>query len=167
MIEINGTLIAQILNFLILVGILRAVAYKPVVNIIKARQDKIQESIDKAEADAVAADKMLADYKAKLAVANAKAEEIISAAEKRANEDREAQRAETRREIENMKKAAEAEIARERERAAEHIREEVVKLSLIAASKVISKNIEKADNEQLVDEFVSKLDKDKIGELPC
>ena len=99
MIEINGTLIAQILNFLILAGLLRAVAYKPVVNVLKARQAQIQESIDKAEADAAEADKLLADYKAKLAAANAKAEAIIENAEKRASEEREAKRAEIKREI--------------------------------------------------------------------
>ena len=119
MIEINGTLIAQILNFLILVAILRAVAYKPVVGMLKARQDKIQESLDKADADAAEADKLLAEYKAKLAKANAKADDIVRHAEKRASEEREAQRAETKREIEQMKKAAESEIQRDRERAVE------------------------------------------------
>lgn len=167
MIEINGTLIAQILNFLILAGILRAVAYKPVVKILQARQAKIQESIDKAEADAAEADKLLADYKAKLAAANAKAEAIIENAEKRASEEREAKRAEIKREIEQMKKAAEAEIERERTRAVEELRSEVVALSMAAAGKIISKNIDASENEQLIAEFVNKLDKDKIGDLPC
>ena len=67
MIDINATLIAQILNFLILAGLLRAVAYKPVVRMLKARQDRIQESLDKADADAEEADKLLAEYQAKLA----------------------------------------------------------------------------------------------------
>ena len=56
MIELNGTFFAQIINFLILVVLLRAFAYKPVVNMLKARQDKIQESLDKADADAAEAD---------------------------------------------------------------------------------------------------------------
>ena len=167
MIEINGTLIAQILNFLILAGILRVVAYKPVVNILKARQAKIQESIDKAEADAAEADKLLADYKAKLAAAHAKAAAILENAEKRASEEREAKRAEIKREIEQMKKAAEAEIERERTRAVEELRSEVVALSMAAAGEIISKNIDASENEQLIAEFVNKLDKDKIGDLPC
>ena len=86
MIDINATLIAQILNFLILAGILRAFAYKPVVRMLKARQDRIQESLDKADADAEEADKLLAEYKAKLAEANVKAENIVLMAEKRASE---------------------------------------------------------------------------------
>jgi F-type H+-transporting ATPase subunit b len=42
-----------------------------------------------------------------------------------------------------------------------------VALSMAAAGKIISKNIDKAENEQLITEFVDKLDKDKIGDLPC
>ena len=161
------TFFAQILNFVILVVLLRVVAYKPVVNMLKAREDKIQESLDKADADAAEADQLLADYKKKLVAANVKAEEIIRNAEKRANEDREAARAETKREIEQMKKAAEAEIQRDRERAVAQLRSEVVALSMAAAGKIISKNMDKAENEQLITEFVDKLDKDKIGDLPC
>ena len=37
MIDINATLIAQMLNFLILVVLLRAVAYKPIVKMLKER----------------------------------------------------------------------------------------------------------------------------------
>ncbi|MCR5440145.1 MAG: F0F1 ATP synthase subunit B [Selenomonas sp.] len=167
MIELNMTFFAQIINFVILVVLLRAVAYKPVVNMLKAREDRIKESLDKADADAAEADKLLADYKKKLAAANIKAEDIIRNAEKRASEEREAARAETKREIEQMKKAAEAEIQRDRERAVAQLRGEVVALSMAAAGKIISKNIDKAENEQLITDFVDKLDKDKIGDLPC
>ena len=161
------TFFAQIINFVILVVLLRAVAYKPVVNMLKAREDRIKESLDKADADAAEADKLLADYKKKLAAANVKAEDIIRNAEKRASEEREAARAETKREIEQMKKATEAEIQRDRERAVAQLRIEVVALSMAGAGKIISKNIDKAENEQLITEFVDKLDKDKIGDLPC
>lgn len=167
MIDINATLIAQILNFLILVGILRAFAYKPVIRMLKARQDRIQESLNKADADVAEADKLLAEYKAKLAEANAKAETIVMNAEKRASEEREAKRAEMKREIEQMRKAAQAEIAREREHAVEQMRAEMITLSMAAAGKIIAKNIDKSENEALVAEFVDKLNKDKIGDLPC
>lgn len=155
------------MNFLLLAILLRAVAYKPVVGMLKARQDKIQESLDKADADAAEADKLLAAYKEKLARANAKAEEIVKNAERRSSEERESQRAAVKNEIEQMRKAAKAEIAREREHAVEQLRAEVVALSMAAAGKIIAKNIDAAENEKLVAEFVDMLDKDKIGDLPC
>ena len=156
MIELNGTFIAQIINFLILVVLLRAFAYKPVVNMLKARQDKIQESLDKADADAAEADKLLAQYKAKLAAATAKAEEIQKNAEKRAAEFREAE-----------EQKVKADIERDRAKAVEKLRTEMVSLSMAAAGKIIAKNMDSAENEALIAEFVDKLDKDKIGDLPC
>lgn len=167
MIELNATFFAQILNFLILVGILRLVAYKPIVRILQERSNKIQESLDKADSDAREADKLLAEYKAKIQEANVQAAAIRSEAEKRASEYVEAEKANVKRQIEDMKKAAEAEIERDRERAVEQLKGQMVALSLAAAGKIISKNISEADNEQIISEFVNKLDKDKIGELPC
>lgn len=127
---------------------------------LKARQDRIQESLDKADADAEEADKLLAEYKAKLAEANVKAE-------KRASEEREAKRAEVKREIEQMRKAAKAEIEREREHAVQQLRAEMITLSMAAAGKIVAKNMDKSENEALITDFVKELDKDKIGDLPC
>ena len=73
MIDLNMTLVAQILNFLILVALLRWLAYKPVVSMLKARENRIADSIQRADDDAAAAEAVLADYKAKLAEASARA----------------------------------------------------------------------------------------------
>ena len=51
--------------------------------------------------------------------------------------------------------------------AARRLKGEVVALSMAAAGKIISKNIDNTENEQLIADFVNKLDKDKIGDLPC
>ena len=167
MIDINATFIAQILNFLILVVILRAVAYKPVVRMLQARQDKIAESLTKADEDVEKAEAVLKEYQEQLSSARVKAQAIIDKASKRAQEEREASVLETKREIEQMKKAAQAEIQRERALAVEQLKGEVVALSMAAAGKIIAKNLDAGENEQLISEFVNKLDKDKIGDLSC
>jgi len=167
LIELNATFGAQILNFLILVVILRAVAYKPVVNMLKAREDKIAESLNKADADRAAAEAALKQNKEKLAEAQLRAQEIIDKAEKMAREEHDSSIEETKREIEQMKKAAQEEIQRERARAVEQLKGEVVALSMAAAGKIITKNIDAADNEAIIGEFIAKLDKEKIGDLPC
>ena len=45
MIDINATLVAQMLNFLILVVVLRLVAYKPIVKMLEERSQRIAGSI--------------------------------------------------------------------------------------------------------------------------
>lgn len=167
MIDLNATFFAQILNFLILVAILRALCYKPVVRMIKAREDKIAESLAKADSDVAAAEALKKDYQAQLAEAREKAQAIVDKAEKVAASNRETSLQDTKREIEQMKKAAQAEIQRDRERAADQLKKEIVALSLLAAGKVVEKNMEASENEALVGDFIDKLDKDKIGDLSC
>ena len=162
MIELNSTFFAQILNFLILVILLRAVAY-----ILKEREDRIAASIDKADADAAEAAKTLEAYKAELAGARTKAQEIMDLAEKRASEEHEASIQATKREIEQMKKAAEQQMERERAHAVEQLKGEVVTLALAAAGKIVQKNLEKSDNDAIIGEFIAKLDAHKIGDATC
>ena len=167
LIDLNGTLPVQIINFLILVALLRAVAYKPIVRMMDERRAKIAESIEKADADAAAAEATLNEYKAQLAEARTKAQEIVDLAEKRASEEREASIQATKREIEQLKKANELQMERERAQAVEQLRAEVVALSLAAAGKIIRKNLEAKDNEAIIGEFITKLDANKIGDAPC
>ena len=167
MIELNATFFAQILNFLILVAILRAVAYKPVARLLQARENKIAESLEKADADAAAAAATLQSYKDQLAQAHAKAQEIVDKAEKRAREEHDASVQATKREIEQMKLAAQEEIQRDRARAVEQLKGEVITLSMAAAQRIISKKIDAKESEQLIGSFIDQLDKNKMGDLSC
>ena len=165
MIEINATIIAQILNFLILVVLLRAVAYKPVARLLQQRSDKIKGDLDRAEADRKAAEQTLAQYKAQLADAQQKAQAIVEKANLTARQEHDAAVEETRKEIERMKLSAQAEIENERNRAFEDMKSQIVTLSLAAAGKVVSKNLDTKENDKLVNEFISGLNKDMFADM--
>jgi len=165
LIEINATILAQILNFLILVVLLRAVAYKPVARLLQQRSDKIRNDLEKAEADRKAAEQTLADYKVQLAEAHKKAQDIVDKANITARQEHDAAVAETRKEIERMKQVAQAEIESERNRAFEDMKSQIVTLSLAAAGKVVSKNIDTKENDKLVNEFISGLNKEMFADL--
>ena len=167
MIEINATIIAQIINFLILVILLRALAYKPIMKLLQERSDRIAASIDKADADAKAAEDTLKKYQQQLQDAQSKAQEIVDKAEARARDEHAASVQETKREIEQMKKNAQDEIAREREQAVSQLKGEVVALSLAAAEKIIEKNLDSKSNDAIISEFISRLDKKNLGDLSC
>lgn len=164
MIDINATMIAQVVNFLVLVVILRALAYEPVAKMLKQRSDKIQNSLDQAAADRKAAEQTLEQYKSQLADANKKAQEIVDRAELTARQEREALVAETKREIERMKANAQAEIQNERNRAFEEMKAEIVTLSLQAAEKIVAKNLSSKENDKLVNDFISGLNSDMFNE---
>lgn len=165
MIEINATMVAQVLNFLILAAILRALAYKPVARMLQQRSDKIKETIEKADADKRAAEDTLKQYKSQLADAQRRAQEIVDKAEITARQEREALVAETKREIDRMKQNAQAEIENERNRAFEQMKAEIVSLSLAAAEKIVAKNLSSRENDKLVNDFISGLDKDMFDDV--
>ena len=167
MIDINATILAQMLNFLILVVVLRAVAYNAVVKMVKDPWDTIAASLKKADDDAAKAEAALKEYQDQLANARTKAQDIVDKAEKRAQEDHEAFVQATQKEIAQMKEAAEQQIQRERQQAVEQLKGEMITLSLAAASKIVSKNMDADENEKLIGEFIDQLDKDKIGDMPC
>ncbi len=157
MIEINATFFAQILNFLILVAILRALAYKPIYKILKQRADKIQDSIDKANSDRKAAELSLAQYNAKLIDANKQAQLIIDQAHISARQFHDAAIADTKRDVERLKLNAQADIQLQRNRAFDQMKDQILSLSLLAAEKVLAKNISSKDNDKLINDFIDNL----------
>lgn len=167
MVDLNGTLIAQIVNFLILVGILTKFAYKPLMKALEDRQKKIADSIDSAEREKQEAEALRLSYQAQLADARAQAQAIVEKAEKLAEEMKEEILKEARMESARILKNVQAEVARERELALAQIKGEVVMLSMAAAAKIIDKNIDTEANASLVSDFIEQLDAQKVGGLPC
>lgn len=165
--EINATLIAQIINFLILVFILKKLAYKPLMEMMEARQTSIADNLATAERDKQAAADMKREYQEQLTAARTEAQAIVDKAMKQAEKNKEEIIEEARVEHARLLKAAQEEIAREREMALAELRAEVVGLSMAAAAKIIEKNLDAETNSKLVSDFMDKLDEKKIGGLPC
>lgn len=167
MFELNATLIAQIINFLILLFLLTKVAWKPLIQAIEERQARIAADIERAERDRASAEEMRQEYQNQLQQAKADAQAIVEKAMKFAEDQKSDIIASARQEHARLLKAAEEQIARERQQALEEIRNEVVVLSLAAAAKVIGQNVNQDVNARLVEDFINRLDDQKSGGLPC
>lgn len=167
MVDLNATLIAQIINFLILVAILSKVAYKPLMKTLADRQASIQANLDNAEKERLAAEKLKQDYLNQLAEARAQAQAIVEKATKLAEQNKEEILLQAREESARLLKNTQDEIIREREQAMKQFKGEVVTLAVAAATKVIARNLDEQANAKLVDDFIQDLDEEKIGGLPC
>ena len=77
MVNFNATLIAQILNFLILVFVLAKFAYKPVVRIMDERKNKIAGDLEAAEKTKAEQDQIIATAKEAIALEKKKAMDDI------------------------------------------------------------------------------------------
>lgn len=163
MVELNGTLFVQILNFFILVAILAKFAYKPLVQVMEERRERIAKDLEGAEAAKNSARELEAAYKEQLMNARAEAQTIITKATKEAELVAQKQLIEVRTQIAREKEKAQEEIAREREKAMQQIHEEVVSLSISLAGKVVGQNLDNDANARLVQEAIQKLDNKSIG----
>ena len=71
LIDLNGTLLFQFLNFFVLVAILAKFAYKPILKTLEDRRNKIASDLNNAQAARDAAEKMKADYQEQIKNAHA------------------------------------------------------------------------------------------------
>ena len=137
MVNINATLIAQILNFLVLVFVLAKFVYKPVLGIMEERKNKIASDLETAEKAKNDAEAVKAEYAAKLADARQEAQAIIENARKTAQAAHDKIMADTKVEQEQYVAAQKEIIATEKKKAMDEVRAQVISLSMIAAGKIV------------------------------
>lgn len=151
-----GDMIVTLLTFLLLLALLKKFAWGPLMGVMDKRAELIASEIETAEKNRMESEKMLAEQKAELKEASATAQSIVESARKQS----EAQSAEmieaAREEVNRMKASAELEIATAKEKAVAAVREEFVSLSVLAASKVLEKEISEDDNRALIEETIVK-----------
>jgi len=167
LIDIDATLIAQIINFVILVGVLTKVAYKPLLKVLEERRLKIQGDLENAEQDKSEAAKLKQEILEKLNETRANTQSMVDKAAKLAEQTKEEILKEAREESAKLLKSAREEIEREKDKAVNELRAEVVSLSVAAAAKIIGKNIDEQVHVKLVEDFINNLDHEKTGGLPC
>ena len=163
MVSVNGTIWVQILNFFILVLILAKFAYKPLLQVMKERREKIATDLANAELARETAEKVRVEYEAQLLEARMQAQEIMDRATKLAEEHTQQQLKELQAQLDHEKEQARLEIAREREKAMRQMREEVVTLSLAMAGKVIAKDMQSKENVDLINDAIEQLDSKAVG----
>ena len=166
MVDVNSTLFIQIINFLVLLLVLKKFAWGPLLQVLHDRTDKIANNIRQADDRAQAAE-MKKEYEQKLSDARKRAQEITDSATQRSEAEHRARVEETQQEIEQMKAAAKAQLQAEREEAAKKMKGQMVALSLAAATKLMGRNMDDAANEAIVGDFIDSLSKEKLGDLSC
>jgi F-type H+-transporting ATPase subunit b len=151
-----GDILATLIIFLVLMLLLKKFAWGPLMGIMQQREDLIASEIETAENSRHESQKLLEEQRNLLKEARTQAQEIVETAKKQGEVSRQDIIATARTEAGRMKDSAVQEIANEREKALAAVREEVVALSMLAASKVLNKEISEEDNRQLINETIAK-----------
>ena len=159
--SLGNDVIAQIITtfiaFTIFAFLAKKLFWKPLLDMIDQRQSKIKSDFDKIEEMQHQVNQMQADYAKRLADVEAEArvkiQDAIAQGRKVAEEIAEQARAEA--EANRIK--AEQNIAIEIDKARAELRGEVIRMTLGATEKIIRKNLDDAQQRELVSNFVEEL----------
>ena len=151
-----GSLVAQLVAFIILLLVLQRFAFPVLTKTLDERQAKIREGVENAERASQSLKDAEKRVEALMNDARLESQKVIATATQAAERlkaDIEAQAQQRGREIEQQAaKRIEQQIAQ----AKAELRAHVADLSIAAAERVIGQSLDSATNRRLVDEFVSQ-----------
>lgn len=150
MVSINATLIAQILNFIVLLWVLAKFAYKPLIKAMDNRRNRIINDLDTAEQTRLDAEALKAQYVEQLANARQEATDIVDKANKVAQNLHDDFMEQARAEKAAMMVTAEERIEQDKQQALVDIRTQVIDLSTQIASKVVNQKLNSGEDQKLV-----------------
>jgi F-type H+-transporting ATPase subunit b len=153
-----GLMIWTLVVFVISMYVLSKVAFPRIAEALDKRQRAIEESIDIAERTRTEAQRLLDEYRERLAEARKQADTIVARARKTAENNEAEALAESRRKREEMMAQTRRDIEQETRRAIQEIRAEVADLTVLATEKVTRKTLTEDDQRRLVEEALSELD---------
>jgi F-type H+-transporting ATPase subunit b len=156
-IEINGTVIVELITFVIMLAILARYVYPEIVKLAEARQQAIAEQLKEAEQARAEAEKRLKEAEDKLNDARKTAQSVIEAATKSGEQLRQELRQKAEDESKRAIEAARKEIEAEREQAVRSVRSEVAGLVVAATEKVIGETLDDEKHRQLIDKAIAEV----------
>ncbi len=153
------TTIFKIINFLILVFLLRYFLYGPVTRIMNEREQKILDRESEAEQQIAEAEKTKELYQDKTSELDSRKEEIMEQARVAASEEKSKLLKKAREEVDETKRRWKDSLAREKDNFLSEIRQKVGKQACSIASRVL-KGLSDVELQSLVwKHFIGKIDK--------
>ena len=156
-IDINGTVIVELLTFLLMLAILARWVYPEIVKVAEGRQRAIAQQLHDAEQARAAAEATLHEAQAKLEDARKTAQQVIDATSKSAEQLRQDLRQKAEDESKRITEAARREIQAEREKAILSVRSEVAGMVVIATEKVIGESLDDRKHRQLIERAIEEV----------
>jgi F-type H+-transporting ATPase subunit b len=149
--------------FLILLVVLSRVAWKPILNGLKAREDAIRKALDEAAEASARAKAMVAEYESKLEKARAEAHQVLEEGRRDAEALKGRIEADAQRAADETRQRAVRDIEQARDKATDQILREVAAIATETASRIIRRTLSPEGNAELVDQVVREFAAAKGG----
>ena len=149
-------LIAQLINFGLLLIIFRLRLYKPLLNMLDQRKKRIQEGIDASEEAKQRLSQTEQEIAKELEVARQEGQQLVAQAQQVSTRIQEEARQQARADAETLLERARSEIQLERDAAIADLRKEFAGLTITAAERVIKKSLDPAAHHDLIEEVLAQ-----------
>lgn len=151
-----GLLIAQLFNVILVLWLLSAFLYKPVLNMLNERTRRIQESLNESEKLKAQLADARKDNEAELARARQEAAAIIAQAQERAKSQELEIIAQARQEADRIRVDAREQAVQEREQLLRDLKDQVADLVTATATRVLGAEL-KQNHDKLIEESLASL----------
>ena len=151
------TMIAQFLNLMIQLFLIKKFLFKPINEILAKRKAMADAQLSDAAKARTEAEAMKAEYEKDMAEARSKASDIIVSAQKTATAQSDKILQEATAAAAALKEKAQNDIEQEKKKAVSEIRSEIGGIAMDIAGKVIEREINEEDHKKLIDEFIANV----------
>lgn len=160
--SLNLTVIANWVNFGILVAVLSWLLFRPAKEFIQKKRKKIKSRIDNAQEKEKSARELKEERREELEKAKERRGEIIEQAERRAEEIIQEGRNKAEKEASRIVEQAKVEAEQEKQEALEELEEEYVDVALSGAERILEREIDREDHEKFIDSFFDQLEEREL-----
>ena len=156
-VNLDWTLIFQWGNLLILYLVIKKFLFGPIQKIIESRENEVQNLYDTAEQAKNDAYALKEEYSQHLANAKDEANEILKNANKKATVRSEEIIRDAQEKAAAIIARADVQIEMERKHAFEEVKQDISDIALLAASKVVERELSAEEHERLIGEFIENV----------
>jgi F-type H+-transporting ATPase subunit b len=149
-------LVAQFINFGLLMVLLWMLLYKPILGMLDQRAAKIREGLQHAEEMKVAAERAKEEHAAMVEQGRKDGQAIIARAEQIAARIKDEAQTQAKAEAEQFLVRARGEINRDKQRAIAELRAQVADLAVLAAGRVVNETLDKTAHYRLIEEVLDE-----------
>jgi F-type H+-transporting ATPase subunit b len=153
-----GNMLFIIIAFLLLMLILKKVAYGPLTKILDERADKISSDIDGAESARQEAEQLASQRQSELAETRQNATKVVADAKASAQKQSDSLIAAATDRATSINQQAQTDAQKLKEDAISGAKDDVAALSVAIASKLMQKELSLNDQQALIDAYISDLE---------
>jgi len=160
LLDVNpGLIVWTFITFILLLVILKKVAWKPILTALDNREKGIEDSLNRAEKAKEEAQKILDENRASLSKVEEESKRIIDQSRSYADDLKEQMLKQSKVQAQKLIDDAAAEIKRKKQSAFEELRNQIAEISVNAAEKIMKENIDAEKNKQIVSKYLNGISK--------